>query len=61
MSRYRYVSRCRECKKIYTPYWNYVLDADNLCPNCGAEEKMEIVVAKPKLFRLKGWEVKEEK
>lgn len=61
MSRYRYVFRCKECKKIYTSYWKQVLfEETELCQNCGSEGKLELVIAKPKLFRLKGWEVKGE-
>lgn len=61
MSRYRFVFQCKKCKKVYTEYWNDVLRAAVLCPKCGSVGSLKRVVAKPKLFRLRGWEVKEEK
>lgn len=65
MSRYRYVLRCPYCKKVYDEYRKVIYDLSayntSLCPKCGeVSGSFEKVVAKPKLFGLLGWEVKEE-
>lgn len=67
MSYYRYVLRCPYCKKIYAndcPLISYAISPYHisLCPKCGEESgSFEKIVAKPKLFGLLGWKVKEEK
>jgi len=66
MSHYRYVLRCPYCKKVYASEYLqalYHLSKYNtsLCPKCGeVSGSFEEVVAKPRLFGLLGWEVKEE-
>lgn len=66
MSCYRYVLRCPCCKKIYADKYYQALHrlskyTTSLCPKCGEESgSFEEVVAKPRLFGLLGWEVKEE-
>ena len=65
MSRYRYVLRCPHCKKVYANEYLKALLAlspfqASLCPKCGeVSGSFEKVVARPKLFGLLGWEVKE--
>lgn len=63
MSHYRYVHQCDKCKKVYSRY-NYITLNDlflyGVCPKCGAEGKILRVIARPKLFGLRGWEIKEE-
>ena len=59
MSRYRFVFQCKKCKKVYTEYWKYVLCDGELCAKCGSVGPLKRVIAKPKLFRLRGWEIKE--
>lgn len=67
MSRYRYALRCPYCKKVYAneylqAIYNLSKYATSLCPKCGeVSGSFEKVVAKPKLFGLLGWDVKEEK
>ncbi len=62
MSHYRYIHQCQACNKVYTNY-SYQIHADlyfyGICPKCGTKGKFLRVVAKPKLFGLLGWIVKE--
>lgn len=62
MSHFREVLQCRGCGKIYRSGYFPELHAshlyDDVCGKCGAKNKLEYVVAKPKLFGLKGWEIK---
>lgn len=71
MKGYRNVYRCPECKKlgarkakmtndISRPFeWLYS-DSKVLCKHCGKRVELERVSAKPRLFGLFGWSVKEE-
>ena len=63
--------RCPECKKVgatKTALTNDKLDSvfiwlfgkdEVLCRHCGKEVKLERIFAKPKLFGLLGWDIKE--
>lgn len=60
---YRYVFQCKNCKKIYTEYGKDVCIAfrgAELCHKCGSVGTFKRVIARPKLFKLRGWEIKEE-
>lgn len=67
MCHYRYALRCPYCKKVYADdcynaIHNLSRHSTSLCPKCGeVSGAFDRVVAKPKLFGLLGWEVKEEK
>lgn len=61
---YALALQCKHCKKVYSEYACGVyrlceLDK-NICPNCGEFDKLRIVVARPRLFGLLGYKVKEE-
>lgn len=63
MSRYQRAYQCDECKKVYSRdkfIWINDLYLYGICPKCGCEGKICKVVAKPKLFGLLGWDIKEE-
>ena len=60
MSGYRPVYQCKECNKVYTVYYKCFAGGIELCRKCGSIGKIETIIAKPKLFGLRGWEVKEE-
>lgn len=68
MKGYRSIYRCPECKKVgrniksITNDFNtfsLVLNDTAICKHCGEKVKFERVAAKPKLFGLFGWSVKE--
>ena len=64
MNHYRYAHQCDACKKIYSNYrfiTIYDLYLYGICPKCGTKGKIFKVVAKPKLFGLRGWKIKEDK
>ena len=63
MSKYQRAYQCDECKKVYSRdkyLWINDLYLYGICPKCGHEGLIHKVVAKPKLFGLLGWVVKEE-
>lgn len=61
---YALALQCEHCKKVYSehacdvynlsPYDRYI------CPNCGEVDELKAVVARPRLFGLLGYEVKED-
>lgn len=65
MSCYRYALRCPRCKKVYAnEYYNALHHLSehwySLCPKCGEKsDSFDRVAARPRLFGLLGWEVKE--
>ena len=63
MSKYQLAYQCDKCKKVYSRYrFICILDlyVYGICPKCGHKGRICDVVAKPKLFGLLGWIVKEE-
>lgn len=61
---YRRVYQCKNCKKVYTEYWKEICVVSRgieMCHRCGSVGTFKRVIAKPKLFRLRGWKIKEEK
>ena len=71
MTGYRRMYRCPECKKLGarkadmtndvpgSPFaWLYSGSAV-LCKHCGKEVELEKIFAKPRLFGLLGWDIKE--
>lgn len=62
MSHFREILQCAECGKIYRSFFFPTLHSINkyaaVCGRCGAKNKLNYVAAKPKLFGLKGWEIK---
>ena len=63
MSKYQLAHKCDKCKKVYSDYkFLRLVDMyiDGICPKCGCKGRIYKVVAKPKLFGMLGWKVKEE-
>lgn len=58
MREYRIVYQCRKCKKVYRRYAKCNIRAVELCPKCGSVDRIEAIIAKPKLFGLLGWKIK---
>lgn len=62
MSNYRYVYQCGACKKVYSK-GRFIMLNDlylyGICPKCGTKGRIFQVIAKPKLFGLRGWKVKD--
>ncbi len=71
MTGYRNIYRCPECKKVGAKKADLTNDDFNsvlvwlfgnnevLCKHCGKEVKLERIFAKPRLFGLLGWDIKE--
>lgn len=63
MSKYQIAHQCDKCKKVYSNY-RFIRINDlylyGVCPKCGCKGWIRKLVAKPKLFGLLGWIVKEE-
>ena len=57
--------QCKHCKKVYGEYACTVYKlrpyGKSICPNCGEIDKLRAVVARPILFGLLGYKVKEKK
>ena len=63
MSKYQLAYQCDMCKKVYSKdkfIWTNNLYLYGICPKCGSKGRIHKIIARPKLFGLKGWEVKEE-
>lgn len=58
MSRYRLVYQCKKCKKVYRSYAKCNKRGVELCPKCGSVDRIETIIAKPKLSGLMGWKIK---
>lgn len=62
---YRVALQCKRCKKVYGEYSCSIYRLSswgrNVCPNCGEIDELKAVVARPRLFGLLGYEVKENK
>lgn len=60
---YRVALQCKHCKKVYGEYACTVYKLSSwgisVCPNCGEIDELKTVVARPRLFGLLGYEVKE--
>lgn len=62
MSKYQRAYQCDKCKTVYSRNkfeWINDLYFYCICPKCGNEGRISKVVAKPKMFGLLGWKVKE--
>ena len=60
MAKYRTVNICVVCKKIYrSNFWPDVCGSIHrpVCPHCGTENSIRAIIAKPKLFGIKGWQI----
>lgn len=61
---YRVAWQCKHCKMVYGEHSCTVYKLSSygksLCPNCGEIDKLRAVVARPRLFGLLGYKVKEE-
>ena len=61
ISKYRMVHQCDKCGKIYrSDYWPTIYNGGHIgaamvCGNCGSIGRFLEVIAKPKLFGLRGW------
>lgn len=65
LSVYRVALQCKHCKRVYGEYSCAVYKLSSwgrsVCPNCGEIDELRTVVARPRLFGLLGYEVKEQK
>lgn len=63
---YAIALQCKHCKKVYGEYFCIIYKLSpygkkRICPNCGEIDELRTVVARPRLFGLLGYEVKEQK